>query len=436
MSLRNNKKDVLTSIAAYTSLGQQRDTPETNDTFSSLNETDNGLGFLMDVLRVVMGSEGIKRVIGELFGDFIGETEILLKDTLKSQTTDYNSNEQLPNNIQGDGDGLYIPVKDIDSNSQFKTPRDDDVGDLLYGKNQDNFDNKAYDAIENEPTEEQYGNLLMEYDSTTESFKCRSTETGQTVGDWCNDFIDNTTFLEKDKIISGIFDGTHGTLSKNQNKTVNDIFVEKQTDKILENMIDNKPDISLSSDDLTELYDQAENTKKGLQRHYIGCDVVFLELPLKDLEGIVDNILGTTDPFEISNQIEGVLDKTTTEETEEQINENKETVKDGFLSFILNLFRRQLIKMAILSPQVRILMAIFMATKHGGEYQKFDSRKFLEDNQVFIRCIIEKLSSKIIEFIYKLCVNRLLKLLTPIIRHIIREKIMAYINIIKSLITR
>lgn len=447
MSLTNNKKDVLDTIGAYTSLRNQRDLPEGNLKFSSLNENRNPLDFLMDVLNVIIGSEAIKILIGELLSNIVDEIEPKLKDSLKMNHMDYNSSNILPDYFFNEG--VEIPIEDIDFFDTLKTDPNSDVGSLIYGKNvsDDNFDKSAYDAIiSNEST---YNNIRITYNEINDSFifRANATSTSTTIGQWKDSFIDQTTILEKDVFVANVMNNIFGTMSSAQGKSLEKIVDELKTKKILDKIIDKSLDKDIDTDDLTiddnelnEIFDDAKNIKDGVLKYNICCEEVLKQIDVDDLKSIVSNISESTNPAEIANIVEDAIINNTNFDDDslddETLKNNKETVIDGFFNRLVHSIKFEITKMLVLSPQTVTLNLLLEVFKNNGEYESKTQSEFMSENQTLCGCIIKDVMKEINGFIFNLAVTALMDLLKPIIKKIIKEKIMQYVSILKSLIGR
>src|ERR1035437_3766957 len=140
MGLIDDKKNVFTTIGAYTSLKQEKTLPDTTNSYPSVNNKKDIVPFLLDVLKVVVGSEALKQLTGELFTNLIAGVEPQMKSSLTKQTVQYNAGDSLPTGFKTTG--INVPVKDIDVYSKLKTDPNSAHGSLLYDNTKPNFFNK------------------------------------------------------------------------------------------------------------------------------------------------------------------------------------------------------------------------------------------------------------------------------------------------------
>ena len=65
MGLIDNKKNVFTTIGAYTSLQQSGTLPNPTNVFPSINNKKDIVPYLLDVLKVVVGSNALQELTGQ-----------------------------------------------------------------------------------------------------------------------------------------------------------------------------------------------------------------------------------------------------------------------------------------------------------------------------------------------------------------------------------
>lgn len=438
MGLIDDKKNVFTTIGAYTSLNENIDLPDNTNLFPSINNKNDVGGFLLDVLGVVVGTTALQQLVGELFTNFADNIEPKLKNATNKQLIQYNSGDDLPDNFKNEG--VKVPVKDVDISGKLKNDPDSDIGNLIYNNETDNFDKKASDAIRNEGTDIQYtDNLLIKYDSTDDSFvfKPTNSSSNKNIGEWLTGYTENAEFLNKKEFMTNSMNNIFGSVSKNENKTNDEILKELEVNKILEQVIEGNDSFAISDNDIAELINRSKEIKNGVVSYDMGCGFVESELPLSGLTNLISQISGSTDPFAVGNNINNTLDNSfeNTEETEETKNENNETIKNGFFHKIIQYIQLELTKILTVSPQARMLLAISSSFQNNGIPQIQDVKEDLAIFKTYIKCIIKEILATLYEFIFDLIVGFLITLITPIITKIIKEIINQYTGIIKSLIS-
>jgi len=441
MSLRNDKKDIFTTIGAYTSLGNEPDLPDLGDTYSSLNENTEPFHFLVETIKSLVGEEGLKLLIGELFTNLLDEIQPQLKQGLVNQLIDFNEGDVIPDCFKNIGGGINIPIQDIDVFSKLKTDPNSDIGGLLYGEGVDDFDSKAYEAIVADGTDVVYGEIIMRYDSITDSLNFRSKSDTISIGDWFTDFISGATIIKKDELISRIFNSIFGVITSKQNKSLEKIYEEKILDKKIEKIIGesfeneiNNENLLLNENELISLYDEAKDLKNGKIRYNLGCDCIFEEIQPEETKEIINEILTSVSPNNVGNIMENVVLNKTTGDSE-LISENKSTIVDSFFQKTIRILKHELIKSITLSPQILTLISISKTIKNDCTYETINKDDLIKENRVFIKCITRSASNEINRFVFNVAIMFLTRLVRPVVSKIIKEKINQYIRILKSLVS-
>lgn len=442
MSLRTDKKNVFTTIGAYSSLAREAELTETTDTFSSLNENRNPLTFLIETLKIVIGTEALKILVGKMFSEVIDNIEPTLKNTLESQLTDFNSGETIPDYFKNTGDGINIPLEEIDFFSKLKTDPNSDVGQLLYGESEENLDSKIYNAIVADGTDVEFGNIVLNYSSINDTLNVKSTTNDDTLGSWISNFIQEKPIINKDAFLAGVLNLIFGSISSKEDKSIEKIIEEKKIEKLLHKITEQSlkdgherdDDIVITNSELNDLYDQAFDLKNGIVRYNMGCSVVFREVEFSDVSGLIEKIINTSNPLEISNEIEKNLINNA--EIDDGVNEeNKISIIDAFFQKIIQFIVSELTKLLTLTPQALILLSIVGTIKNNGIYVEINPIEYINKNKTFIRCVLRGIMNEINKFIYNLILGFLLTLIKPIVKKIIKEKINQYIGLLKSLIS-
>jgi len=458
MGLIDDKKNVFTTIGAYTSLAEdikgtvhdvvalageaneyanigRNVVDETTNIYTSINNNEDTGAFLKDILGVVVGTTGLKELIGELFTNFTENLEGTLKEIISKQLTSANSGNDLTD-YPFFVDGLEVSAPDIDVYGLFRNDPASEAGSMLFDTNAPNFNNFAYDAIVTESWVNYQDVLNINYNATTDSFVFKPFSSTGTVGEWVNNYIEKAPMINKKEFISNIMDRIYGVITTNGDKTTEMLFNELQIDKLLEQVLSGNDSFIISEDDYAELMSKAEQLKNGVVYYDMGCGVVDAELPLSAMTAFVDFVSGSTDPFLVAEAADATVSESYTEADNEDVgDENAETIRNGFFSRLIDFLKLELSKLLTTSPQARMLLAITSSFSNEGIPQINDPREDLKSFKTYIKCTIDEALAALYEFMFYLIVGLLVALLVPIIRAIIAEKINQYIGVIKSLIS-
>jgi len=434
MSLMDSKKNIFTTIGAYSSLKEERNLPDTTNLFPSVNNKKDVVPFLLDVLKTVVGSEALKQLTGELFTNFIDGAEPQLKTALKKQMIQYNAGDGLPTYFKTTG--VSVPVKNIDVYGKLKTNPSSAEGSLLFNNSTPNFDKSAYNAIVNAGTDVSYNNILINYNSTTDSFTFKPTvaSSSGTIGEWLGDYIDDTVIINKKEFMTNVMNSVYGTISTVQDKTIEQTFQELQVSKLIDQLIDDDDSFEISQDDYDALLQKAKELVDGIIYYDMGCGVIGATLPLSGMTNLISTISGSTDSFVVGNAVEATIDESTVD-TQDTADANRATIKDGFFQRLIKAITNILAQALTTTPQIRALLAIISAFENNGTVKISSPKDDMKNFKIFLNCVIKEAMKMINEFIFNLIVVFLVALLAPIIKKIIQEKINQFVGVIKSLIT-
>ena len=435
MSLSDDKKNIFTTIGSYTSVIQATKTPDTTNLFPSVNNKKDIVPFMLDILKVVAGTDALQSLTGELFSKFVDKIEPEMKSALKNQVIQYNAGDNLPSYFAS-GNGVRVKVKDIDISGKFKTNPTSQAGQLLYDNSKPNFDSSVYDAIKNGNSN--FGVLHMSHNAITDELvlKGNITPDTPTIGTWLNKHIDNLTIIDKKEFVSKVMNKIYGTITKNQGRTINDAHNELVVNQLIDQLINGDDSFEISPEDNAALLLRAQEIINGIVNYDLGCGVMAASLPLTGLTKLVQNISGTTgqasDPNYVGNQINNTIAQSVTDQ--DVANTNKETIKDGFFQKLIKLITQVLAEALTTNPQIRAILAIVSAFQNQGNVKIGQPKDDLKNFKVFLKCSANTAMRSINEFIFNLIKKFLVALLKPLILKIIKEKINQFTDIIKSLI--
>jgi hypothetical protein len=276
----------------------------------------------------------------------------------------------------------------------------------------------------------------MTHDAVTDELIFKANGSPTKIGDWTNQYVDSLTIVDKKEFTTNVMNMMYGTVSKFQNRTVNDTHQELVVNQLLQQLISNDDDsFEISPADNAALLLRAEEMIKGIINYDMGCGVIASSLPLSGLTALINNISGTTgqatDPNYVGNQINNTINQST--HNPAVTNANKETIKDGFFQKLINLITLTLSKALTTNPQIRAILAIVSAFQNQGTPKITQPKDDLKKFKTLIKCNVTAIIKLIVGFIYPFVVKYLVKLLKPLIAKIIKEKINQYSNLIKSL---
>ena len=432
MSRTGNKRDVLNKIKALDSTSTKL--PKQPDSMPSVNNGKEALPFLIDTLKAVAGVGALKLLVGGMLTKVVSESEPKLKTSLKKQFTQSNSNDQLPNSFKTSG--VDVPVKDIDTSGKLKVSPTDSAsgGNLIYGTpSNNNFDYRAHDSIRLSGQPVICNNMSSTYNSSTDGFNFKPNVNGgnPNIGKFFDDYIDNSQLLNSNEIVSNTMDSMFGTMAKSQDKSIEQIFDGLLVEKMLEQLLNGDDSFEVSDADKNLLLEQAKQMSNGVLNYNMGCGEMPSSLSMDSLSNLVSSISGSTDAFTVGNAVENALDDSTAN-TPEISQENKETIKDNYFQKLINKITVKLLQAVTTAPQVRMLMAVSSSFLNNGQVFISDVKSDMKKWKTMIKCMAKEILTIVSEFIFALTISYLMKLLTPVIKRVVKEQITQFVRIIKS----
>ena len=432
MSLSDDKRNIFTTIGSYTSVMSATKLPTETNIFPSINNKKEIVPFMLDILKVVAGTDALQGLTGQLFSKFIDKIEPQLKTSLKNQVAQYNAGGNVPTYFQSGGTGVRIKVKSLDINGKLKTDPTSQGGNLLYDNSTPNFDTQAYNAIKNGNAT--FGVMHMNYQASTDEMVFKMNGSSPSIGKWADDFIDSIKIINKKEFISNVMNMMYGTITKSQGKTVNDALQELTVNALIAQMVNDNDSFEISPEDNAALIKRAEEIINGVVNYDMGCGVMAASLPMSGLTSLINNVSGSTgqatDPHYVGNQINDTINQSV--QNKDVANANKETVKDGFFQRLINMITQALAQAMTTTPQIRALLAIISAFQNMGITKIGNPKDDLVKFKTLLKCVSSTAMKLINEFIFNLIKVFLVALLVPLIQAIIKERITQYTGIIMS----
>lgn len=438
MGLIDEKQNIFTEIGALTSIKGGLETPDSTNSISSINNTNEIIPLLLDLLIALVGSEVLQTTVGEIITTYVRNVQPTLKTSLKKQLSTYNSNESLPIGFQG---GYTFPMKDIDVYEKTKKDPSSDVGGLLYSDEPNDFDRKLYQStlIPGTPVNYNEINTSITYDDTLDTITLKPINTsGVNISDYTVNYVDNITLINEKEFTSNIVNAIFGTITTNENKTLETILKEEKLNFVLQKIINGEEDITINDDELNKLQENAQNKFIGVEYYDVGCGVIENNITLSELNLLISGTTGSTDPLTVGkaylNTFMGGFENSDNTIASDRATEEEIAIKDSFFKRLINAIVNVLVIAITSPPQIRALLGIFSGFKNNDNPQLGDPIDYINKNQNLITCLSNSVRSTINEFLFNLIKKELIKLIIPVSKIILREKINQYIAIIRSLI--
>lgn len=433
MSIVNDKKGIITDISVLNSIGKTAKLPDSNYTYPSVNTKNEPIPFMLDLLTATIGSEALQRATGDIMTKFIRSVEPDLKTNLKKQSVAHNSDQPLP---AGFNAGYQVPVKKIDLFNKLRTDPSSAAGSLTYADNPNGFDKKAYAAILTPGSDVVFGNLKMNYDDVTDEMTFKPVSNSGTMGGFVNSYIDNLTIVNEKEFTTNVMEAIYGTASKATKKPTNFLVDEEKIRRLLEQLIEGVDTAVISDDELAAIQQLAKDKANGIVPVDVGCSIVDSSLSLDEISNLISLNTGSTDPVFVGNNYNTLMENSFGKNPAQVNPQNKNAVRDGFFKRLIKTILDTIVFAITSTPQIRVLTMILNGFKNNDNVNfPANSADDINSQKNFVKCLSDSAGELLNEFIFNLLKTELVKLIIPVAKILLKEKITAFIRIIQSLFT-
>lgn len=420
-----SKDQLLNEINAIKSLNEAFRKIKSGNSFPSLNSKNDGLAFLLDILKTLVGFEQIKNETINFLTFNVLPIEVTIKTLLKEllkKTFSCSNDAVLPDFLFTDG--ILIPVKQIDFFDLFKIDPTSDVGTMLYGSQQEDLNHFLYTVIQG--NEAYWKNIVLvkylpngivngQYFNHVLSVKIHPGYSGKTVNTFINNFVDSITFLELPLLINRIFDNLFGVISLKMGKSFAQIQAENELDALIEKVVD-LPDTIIdnsyyefSQANINYLEKMTAQRKRGVTQ-FITCYDIYSEVDTNDLIDLTSNLEGVATLSEIKTIIDNKFEILTTQMVGDIDDTNK---SNSILEFYMKFFKGIIkgIMNVFLSPKVMFMFLTYYKIVNVTSSFKTAKDFFEEHKQFFVDIIRTIILPIIIEFLIKIILKYIKKLI-------------------------
>lgn len=408
---------LINRIKSFTSLAKNAN----NDNFFNI---DSGLisgpvETILNLISTILGGEVLKTILSKLFNEFIKQIIPLLLSQLKFLNITNSSNQSVGSF------SIPIPMSLLDYNENFKQPPNTVEGKTLMPNG--SFNSEFYENVLNGNKNHNFFNnsLNASYSELLNlvTFSNNNVNFG-TKQQFLDNMLDTMPTIDSKQVSNLTVDSIFGTISKK--KSVNAIKGVLTLDNYIENIMNgassNDDVFLITIDGLQKIESEADKIKRGVNNLDFGCGEGTLSLPSDFFD---KNYL--TDAFIL---IEKALD--------ESLNnaniDNNDAIKDNYRKDVTKKMLLTLIKELIFSPQMLIFL-IMQSNLVGSKLKTINNiKELIEQYMGLIKFLICFLKNKFIQYIFDFFKKALLALILPVIKLILKEKLLAYKNTLKSLV--
>lgn len=412
-------------IKVFTILGAK-----SNDSFNFNSNllSNDPIKLLLDLLGTILGTGFIKTLFAKLIVSFIKELEPLIKDQFKRNNISNSSNQPTYNFL------LPVPMSLLDFNDMFKQDPNTVEGRNLMPNNSFQFD--FYNNVLNGNNNGNYfsNQMNVNYSNSTNIALISNNNPISTLSrqKQLDLMVDSIPLLDANFIAVMVIDAIFGNISKK--KSINGIKNDLLLDNIINNIIEDKDDketFSLTIENLQKLNDDANKIKKGINVLDFGCGETNLSLPNNFLDDNIniDLVLKVESALNTSLNNSGVA--------------NNEAITNNYYNNITKKLLLIMIKNLLFSPQMIIFLLVQNKLIHN-KYININTNinineiiniiELIKDNFGLIKFLICYIKNRFLEYMFNFFKTQLLKLILPVLKKILIEKLIAYKKSITSLV--
>jgi hypothetical protein len=405
---------LINQIKSFTSLAKSN-----SDDFFNLDSgfITGPIDMLMNLISTILGGEVLKQILVKLFKEFVGQIIPILLSQLKILNISNSSNQNVGNF------SIPIPMSLLDHNENFKQLPNTVEGKTLMPNG--SFNSEFYENVLNGNKNHNFFNnsLNASYSDVLNLVTFSNNATNISKQKFLDDMLDNMPTIDSKQVSILTVDSMFGNVSKKKsiNAIKNGLLLDGYIDNIVNGAVDGDV-FKITIEGLQKLDDDANKIKNGINTLDFGCGDANLTLP--------------SDFFEKNYLMDAIslIDEAINSSLNDSGIDNNEAIKDNYNKSVTKKMLSTLIKETIFSPQ----MLIFLITQTnlvGGKLKLVNNiKELIEQYMGLIKLLICLIKNKFIQYIFDFFKKTLLALILPVIKMILKEKLLAYKNTLKSLI--
>lgn len=447
MGIIDQKAEIFGKIGAARTVAEGLPKLVTNPSFPSINNSGDGVAFLVDLLKSLVGIEQLREIIVDTLTYKLDEMEVSIKIAMKlslKELVNCGVDPSIPAYIKDGGVGITTETNKVDFFDMLKTNPTTLEGNLLYNDTQvssltssNDYNTFLYGTIQNNGTTETWGNVLdVRFDSVnanptpnnTLTFNANASYNNKTLTDLNNDYIDSIDLFDSAHLLNKILDTLFGTLSFKISKTTSQLQKEEEINMIINCIINADDDdviddtfFTFTNEQVAEQESAASWRKNGI-RPVETCGNLSTQLTFADLSSVSTDISsapsGEPKKLAISDGV-----KKLSESVGDQSNDptNKYALE---LNFIENLIKTLISSIVgfVLSPKIITIFLINYKIIYGINEQYDDAADFMRQNKNLMKDVAKAVRNAIITVLLNYVLKQISSLVSSTIIEIATEK--------------
>ncbi len=447
MAIIDDKKEIFGDIAALNTVNGKMPKESKNNSLESADNSKNSMKFLADVLVVLAELNALKKITIDIITYQLPRLEEEIKEALRDSLKECvacNVNPSIPDYFKSTGDGISVPVKDIDFFDIMKVDPTTFSGGLVYsdvnsGVNSKDFNTYLNGTIQSAGTDEIFGSSVSGFDILNSKFEqtnvnnennmltfkaSQTYDSGKTMVDFNDNYLDsislfgNPDILNSQVMINLILEELFSSFSSS-NKSKEQIKSEVEVREVLKKIIESEDEIEegayvFTNKEIAKIGNEVNNRKKGILEARC-CEEEELTIPLSQILEINQefDLLTPNDKAGELKQVDKSLNNLANTQSEQANTEDGESIKYNFFKEIIDKLIL-IIMTQFISPKFVTILMINFTIINGGVTPKYNSAvDLIKENENIFKAVRKRIIQAIIAivliFALRLYLKKLIK---------------------------
>lgn len=468
MAIIDQKREIFGSIAALNVLNDGF--PKTNkfSSFSSVNNSTDSTGFLIDLVNALVGFEALREHVIDTLSYRLDQVEDAIKDGLKREIKEMvscNVNPNVPDWVKSTGNGVRMKVTDVDFFDLMKVDPAGVEGGILYSDTPSQLYSKdcntyLYYTIQQNGTPTNWGSTttssdilqatFIESDGVTNNnnvlkFTTHPSYDNQKLTQFNNDYIDSLTLFGEPGSSNGamifamIAEELFGSVSSSPRvrKTKKQLMREAEIREVLDCIIDSEDDnisdnfFTFDNPTLARMDEDVNNRKNGIKMLKT-CGNVAVQITSDAVLPLQENISNAGTKQEEAEAIGNSLDQMSNLQSDfVQNTRDKSTAKKNFFIEIIRKLTRVILNIMI-SPKFLMLFSINHQIIYGEGTSYDGAIDFIKKNKKLVKNIAKIIRNILLNLLLTLALKYLGIQLRQKLAEDEIEKAKSYVSILLS----
>jgi len=457
MPIVDDKKAVFGNIAALKTLNEGYPSFNLSNSFPSVNNGKDGVAFLVDLLKALVGFEELRDMVVDALTFDMGSIEEQIKKVLKFELKKLVScgvDPSIPDFLKHQlinppAPGVDVVLNKVDFTGLMFIDPQGEFGGLYYddetsGIASTDFNTFLYETVQNDGSQENWGTqtglnpiLSFEFNSTgpvNNTLNIRASafysdpSNSKTLTDLNNDYIDSVQLFSTDKLINNIVDTLFGSISVEIKKTTKQLEQEAAVENIVEcilntddtDVVDNSF-FEFSNEEVRVHQEIANDRRRGIKK-IASCRNIETSVPADELIQFSNDFKATVNKVEEKQVVSNAINSIGDQASSNAPTADKYNIK---LNFIENLIKKLTLAIvnAILSPKVIMIFALNHKIINGLASTTDGPIDFMKQNKALIQGILKGVRDAIIQLLLKKALSAIKKLVAENATALITEKV-------------